>query len=311
MRALVLLLLFSLPALADERYVELPDGLEVPVDQYAGQGSGLLLWLPSEYGIQAQHRRVAAQLAKAGTDVWLADLFAGHFLPDVASSVDAIPAGEVVGLIEAALSGTADKVYLFGHDRGARLALSGAREWQLTHPGDERLAGLILISPSLYADVSEVGKDAEYLSIVSATNLPVYLVQSEFSGFRWRLNGLRKELEKGGSDVFVRLLPGVHDAYFSLADIGPQERQALERLPELLHNAVRLLGSLGGGPRYAAALQGEVVSVVAARDDRLKPYKGDPRPPPLRLKDLGGEQYALSSLRGNVVLVNFWATWCP
>jgi cytochrome c biogenesis protein CcmG, thiol:disulfide interchange protein DsbE len=33
--------------------------------------------------------------------------------------------------------------------------------------------------------------------------------------------------------------------------------------------------------------------------------------PPLRLPALAGGELALDSYRGHVVLVNFWATWCP
>ncbi len=33
--------------------------------------------------------------------------------------------------------------------------------------------------------------------------------------------------------------------------------------------------------------------------------------PDFTVKDLGGNEVRLSSLKGKVVLVNFWATWCP
>jgi peroxiredoxin len=35
------------------------------------------------------------------------------------------------------------------------------------------------------------------------------------------------------------------------------------------------------------------------------------RAPEFTLKDLNDKTISLSSLKGNVVLINFWATWCP
>jgi thiol-disulfide isomerase/thioredoxin len=56
-----------------------------------------------------------------------------------------------------------------------------------------------------------------------------------------------------------------------------------------------------------------VLALGAARAEArdLKPYAGDPTPPPLQLSDLEGKTHALEDYRGRVILINFWATWCP
>lgn len=61
-------------------------------------------------------------------------------------------------------------------------------------------------------------------------------------------------------------------------------------LPGLMLSALMLLGS------------------AHARD--LQVYKGGATPP-LVLKDLNGKAHDLKQYRGKVVLINFWATWCP
>lgn len=44
---------------------------------------------------------------------------------------------------------------------------------------------------------------------------------------------------------------------------------------------------------------------------RLTPLKPRPPAPNFKLEDLDGKQRTLSDYKGKVVLVNFWATWCP
>lgn len=53
------------------------------------------------------------------------------------------------------------------------------------------------------------------------------------------------------------------------------------------------------------------VSGPAVSAGELKPFEGkDDTAPPLVLEDLDGRVHDINAYRGQVVLVNFWATWC-
>ena len=58
--------------------------------------------------------------------------------------------------------------------------------------------------------------------------------------------------------------------------------------------------------------RGQASACDSLRPDGTNPVLGElPQPAPdFTLKDYAGREVKLSSLRGQVVLVNFWATWC-
>lgn len=68
----------------------------------------------------------------------------------------------------------------------------------------------------------------------------------------------------------------------------------------------------------ALLLAGLLLFVVAAAADKPQPTPEETTltrvgqtAPDIRLTTLAGETFELAALRGRVVLVNYWATWCP
>lgn len=49
----------------------------------------------------------------------------------------------------------------------------------------------------------------------------------------------------------------------------------------------------------------------ASGEAAFRPVPGYPSAPKLKLLNMDGQEVNLEKLRGQVVLVNFWATWCP
>ncbi len=59
-------------------------------------------------------------------------------------------------------------------------------------------------------------------------------------------------------------------------------------------------------------ISGLVVLIAGIKKSATPPLKASVglRAPELELKDPEGKTYSLSSLKGHVVLINFWASWC-
>lgn len=287
-------------------------GDEINITVHHADGNRLVIWLPSEAGPQQSETTASQQLAKNGTEVWQVNLLEDFFLPIVASSMERLPEAAVSELIQFAIEQTGKHVYLLTSGRGAIPFLRGARQWQLQHPGSENLAGAILISSKFYVETPDPGVEAQLMPIVSSTNLPIFVIQPNKSPWFWKLNETIPALQQGGSDVYVRYIKNVRDRFFFRPDATEYEKQVTTKLPLMLTQALKLLTPYQAQARLAVKDKQQSPEIKIGKKDRvLQPYKGKQQTPLLRLKNIHDETMELANMKGKVVLVNFWATWCP
>lgn len=217
--------------------LRLSGGAEVPLTVFSAQGQTLLLWLPSESGMVAADHQAAAVIAKSGVEVWLPDLHAAYFLPIVRSSMQQIPVADVARVIAQAQQ-RGKTVYLISSGDGAALALQAVA--QLGNK-KSRLGGAILFSPNLFTGTPEPGEEAKYLPVTSRTRLPIFIVQPDYSPWKWRVAELQSRLQRGGSKVKIQTLPGIRDRFYYRGDASPTEQAWVPRVPALILNALKSL----------------------------------------------------------------------
>jgi len=301
----------ALGASSTPREIRLDARADVTVEIHSASGRDLLIWLPSGFNLGAHETRLADELAERGIEVWRADLIEGRFLTPVETSLEDVPAADVVTLIAAAHRATGKRVFLAGVARGGLLALRGAHEWLRAHPDSKTLGGVVLLHPNLYVGTPEPGKEADYHPVVPRTRVPVFLIQSENSPWRWRLADTQKALATDGAPVFVRLIPEVRDRFYFRPDATGIEERSARKLATQMREAVVLMGAATIAPTRTVANREISAGIKTQRVRELRPYRADPTPPALSLPTLAGPRTDLAALRGRVVLLNFWASWCP
>ena len=241
---LLIILLLSTPTWAEPcaRSFKLGSDIEVPVSTYNARRPNLILWIPSEHGVVNAEHETAAQLVKLGYEVWLADLFSAHFLPISPSSLNTIPASDIVQLIRAA---TCDytTIFIVSSGQGAGLALAGAQQWAQQNP-QHPVTGAVLLFPNLHDGDPEAGEAPRYLPVTSHVQLPIAILQGSLSPWFWQLDNLKAQLERGGSTVAVQKLPGLRDRFYFREDALPRERHARQQLATAIDRSIRGLSSL-------------------------------------------------------------------
>jgi thiol-disulfide isomerase/thioredoxin len=308
--AFMLLIILARPALALDR-VSLEDGTEIAIERFQADGGSLLVWLPSEAGYQDSEAVTAAALAGAGIEVWVPDLLEARFLPLTQSNLDRIPASDVAALLDAA-SASGKKVFLVSSGRSVIPGMRGARQWLLAKPARPLFGGIIMLSPKFYLETPEPGMAGELLPVVSHSNLPLYLVQPDHSPWFWKLEQTLPALQQGGSDVYLRIVKDARDRFYFRPDANELEQSVGEQLPSMIRQAMRMLSFFAATERKQPALSLAEPEVRSSKKERvLRSYAGDAQPPTLVLPDMRDNMHDLQDYRGQVVMLNFWASWCP
>lgn len=270
----------------------------------AGEVHAEILWVPSEYGILPQEKRLAEQLAQNGIATTFFDPFEALFLAPTSSALQTIPAGWVSKILE-----QTSFDYVLAGNQASVLALSALNQFYQTA---KRSTGVILLNPDLLTQTPLPGEVGVYWPQVAQTNLPVFVLQGELSPWRWQLLDLQTELSKGGSEVFVKMLPKVRDRFYFRPDANAYEQQFSQQLMGEIQLAMQALAPYLSQKRQARSLSEHKIDrpVANTKTLSLQTYRGE-QGLGFHLADIQGKRYDLNDYQGKVVLVNFWASWCP
>lgn len=313
-----LFLTLTSPSHANNARVSTPSSISINSDTeisysvFPAESKHLLLWFYSEAGPQPSDKKLAQQLSSLGTEVWVVDLFESYFLPTALSSMDKIPEKDLNQFMRYAHKLTGKSIIAISTGRSAIPLLRAARQHQLETPLSKILTGLILVSPKFYVETPNPGQDGTLMPIVSNSNLLLFLIQPHNSPWFWKLDKTIPALEKSGSDVFLQVMGNVRDRFYFRPDANNYEQQITKTFANNIAQAISAIDNYPPQLRSASKKKSINPEKSKNRNDRsLKPHQGKGRTPHLKLTTAKDNQLDLNELSNKVVLVNFWATWCP
>lgn len=292
---------------------EMLSGETLNITEFDGDGETMVVWIPSERGYRKGSMPVTMELGDSGIDINVVDFHASYMLETGSRSYEDFNNADLLELLNKYKEQGFKEVYFMSAGRGSVIALQTAREWQLKNPNNQLVKGFILTHPHFIDGRPDIGSIADYVPISNMTNLPVYMFQPEYSTKYARSLEIANHLKQGGSQVFIHVLKEVQGGFYMrpAEDMSEVDLAAKSKFASQIINALDLLRSLpsvDGAALETASKTKEKTS--SFRSSQLYPYKGNPDPPTTKLITLDGKDVDLNSLKGEVVLVNFWATWC-
>ncbi|MGB0721390.1 MAG: peroxiredoxin family protein [Gammaproteobacteria bacterium] len=312
---LVLLVLAALrPVQAEEMLLAVDDARELTVRVLPANGDLLVIWLEQLPETRPGFERLLTGLQGLGIEVWTSNLLSSYFKEHTTSNLMALDGAGVAALLDHAITDSGKSVAVVASDRLALPAIRGVRLWQRRGLADPAFAGLILHWPNLFDTAPLAGSEPVVLPEAFGVNVPVEVFQPEAGVHTGRVGRMMQALWDGGSPAFQRILPRVRDWWFlhdpdDPHDHDPNDAAAIAAHPAQLEATIRRLDALEV-PARAPPLP--AVAETPTRPIRgLVDVNGTRSAPGFTLRDGQGREVSLVDYRGKVVVVNFWATWCP
>ena len=310
LRSLLLLSLISLSAQA--LTLQDHEENEYSVEVMEAEGELLTLWFTDLVEEERPHfQSLLHSLPKQGIEVWTTRVLQDLFLTRDDPSIMSLDGSRIAALIDAANRKSDKPILLLSYDKMSIPLLRGIRYWQQHYRKAHSVIGAALLYPNLFIAPTRAGDPATPAPILSQTNIPLVLFQPEQGQHAQRIGQAMEQLWGAGSAAMLLPLAEIRDWYI-MHEPGkyPAETPIRKRFPQQLHATAQ---QMGFSPFPEAARPEKATTRIEVERDpyRLIPIAEQPQAPNFTLKDLTGVDYTLDQLQGQVVLVNFWASWCP
>ena len=292
----------------EEIIVPVSSDVDIAIEQFPASGQYLLLWLAPEYGFRANHRHLAQKLSEQGIEVWQSNITEALFLPQSLTSLKQLNGEYIADLMTYANKSTGKKIVLVGDSYAAVSVLRGAHQWQQRKYAETYFIGAILFSPYVYVSIPPLGLPPEFMPVISASNIPMMIYQAQKSGNIGQFEILLEKLQKHDSQVYTRFMPDVMGLFYIERPDKAIEKN-IKFLPKNIKKMITVLDK-HTVPAIVVPLE-EIELNKSGIDSYLKDFKGKSEPVLINLKDAKGQPFYKKDFKGQVTVVNFWATWCP
>lgn len=309
---------FSSAQASESFNLPLDSGEEVTVSVYSAtfeeSDKPILIWFTEAYASRKPFKHLISQLNDLGYDFWQVDLLESYFIERTPNNVRGLTGEGVAAVLKHAseqASQQGKQMVPISTGRMSLVLLRGSRLWQLdTNPknGMGPLKQVVTFFPNVFDAPKKAGEAPTLFPIVSATSLPITIVQPTQGTYKWKLPEIVDALELSASQVTIGSVPDARDWYFLRREPTDLEKQAGEELPEFLEVLLKV-GQVSENTTFKPVPK--LLTKEATVSAKGLVSVAERTAPNFELNDVAGKTINLQDKLGKVILLNFWASWCP